>query len=61
MENYTHGETDRPDQQLATPAAAFVDQQRPRLGSKRGRDQNATMYDGWEDREYSPPKTRQKH
>jgi hypothetical protein len=60
--NYTHGETDRPGQQQATPATAYADQQqRPRLGSKRGREQNATMNDGWEGRDYSPPKTRQKH
>jgi hypothetical protein len=62
LENYSQGEIDRHGQQPATPAIVYGNQQqRPRLGSKRGREGNAAANDSWEARDYSPPKTRQKH
>jgi hypothetical protein len=57
--NYMAFETDRQGQQHATPATA-QQQQRPRLGSKRGRETNAAANGDWDSRDYSPPKTRQR-
>jgi hypothetical protein len=65
LENFRLYEADRQAQQLECSTTAFGDhqqqqQQRPRLGSKRGREGNTAANGEWDSRDYSPPKTRQR-